>query len=83
MNIDLPNTIYTEKITDKTVLAYMPPDYTSIEDSEEPPNRKQLNIPPHIYNSAIRKQTSKTPPSPLHATGSILSMHSFCLLGDL
>lgn len=61
MNIDLPNTIYTKKFTDKTVLAYIPPDYTSIEDSEEPPNLKQLNIPPHIYNSAIGKQASKNP----------------------
>lgn len=44
MNSDLPNTAYTAKFTDKTLLAWTPPANTSFKDLKEP-----LHLQPSKY----------------------------------
>jgi len=49
MNIDLPDTNYTAKFTVKTVLAYMRPGNTSVEDPKAPPKCEWLNTHAHSF----------------------------------
>lgn len=80
MNIDLLNTIYTAKFTDKSALAYILPAKTCFEDSKEPPKAKAVKYTHKQYSSAVRKQTSKTP-FPLHAF--ILLVRRFVIFSNL
>lgn len=79
MNIGLPNTIYTAKFTDKTVLAYVRPDNTSFEDSKELPTLKELDKPPHTFVALLseNKQAKHHFPS-MQPTPSSPRLHSVC-----
>lgn len=59
--MNLPNSVYTAKFTDKTVLAWTPPANASFKDSKEPSHLQPSNNTTQVYNSATGEQRSPAP----------------------